>query len=82
MRKIIFTLLGAFISLISFTQTTSEHLTFKGIPIDGTLNEYIAKMKQAKFTLIETTDGVALLSGEFAGYQDCIIGVKTLKNII
>lgn len=80
MKKTILTLLGIFISLLSFTQAISEHLTFKGVPIDGTLNEYIAKMKQAKFTLIETKDGVALLSGEFAGYQDCIIGVKTLKK--
>lgn len=80
MRKIIFTLLGVFISMISFTQITSEHLTFKGVPIDGTLNEYIAKMKQAKFTHIETKDGIALLSGEFAGYKDCIIGVKTLNK--
>ena len=26
-----------------FAQNNSEHLTFKGVPIDGTLNEYVCK---------------------------------------
>ena len=64
--------------LSSFAQTT-EHLKFKGVPIDGTLSEYVLKMKQAGFQLIETDDGVAVLEGEFAGYRDCMIGVKTFK---
>ena len=63
----------------SFAQS-SEHLKFKGVPIDGTLNEYISKMKQAGFQLVGTDDGVALLEGEFAGYSDCIVGVKTLQK--
>ena len=65
--------------LSSFSQTT-EHLKFKGVPIDGTLNEYVAKMKQVGFQLVETDDGVALMSGEFAGYRDCLVGVKTLQK--
>ncbi len=59
---------------MSFTLTfaqSSEHLKFKGVPIDGTLSEYVSKMKQAGFQLIETDDGVAVLEGEFAGYKDC-----------
>ena len=64
--------------LSSFAQTT-EHLKFKGVPIDGTLSEYVLKMKQAGFHLIETDDGVAVLEGEFAGYRGCLIGVKTFK---
>lgn len=66
--------------LSSFAQN-SEHLKFKGVPIDGTLNEYVSKMKQAGFVLEGTEDGVALLSGEFAGYSDCIVGVKTLQKL-
>lgn len=71
----------ALTTIISFAQTQpSDHLIFKGVPIDGTLNEYVSKMKQNGFTLIETKDGVAILKGDFAAYKDCIVGVATLKQ--
>ncbi len=80
MKKIVVTLF----LLMSFTLTfaqSSEHLKFKGVPIDGTLNEYVSKMKQAGFQLVGTDDGVALLEGEFAGYRGCLIAVSTLKSV-
>lgn len=81
MKKIIITLIAALTTIISFAQTQSSyHLIFKGVPIDGTLNEYVSKMKLNGFTLIEIKDGVALLKGDFAGYKDCIVGVATLKQ--
>ena len=80
MKKIILTLSFLVILISSFAQS-SEHLKFKGVPIDGTLNEYVAKMKQAGFYHEGTEDGVALLSGEFAGYSDCVVGVKTLQKL-
>lgn len=64
---------------ITYSQS-SEHLVFKGVPIDGTLNEYVTKMKQEGFTHLVTEEGVALLSGDFAGYKDCTIGVSILKQ--
>ena len=80
MKKIVVTLF----LLMSFTLTfaqSSEHLKFKGVPIDGTLSEYVLKMKQAGFQLVGTDDGVALLEGEFAGYRGCLIAVSTLKSV-
>jgi hypothetical protein len=58
----------------------SDHLVFKGVPIDGTLNEYVSKMKQEGFTNLGTENGTALLNGDFAGYKDCIVGVSILKQ--
>ena len=58
----------------------SPHLAFKGVPIDGTLSEYVSKMKQNGFTQVDTKDGVAMLKGDFAAYKDCIVGVATLKE--
>lgn len=81
MKKIIATLSFLMILMSSSFAQSSEHLKFKGVPIDGTLNEYVNKMEQAGFVLEETEDGVALLSGEFAGYSDCIVGVKTLQKL-
>lgn len=79
MKKIVVTLFLLMSFTLIFAQT-SEHLKFKGVPIDGTLSEYVSKMKQAGFQLIETDDGEAVLEGEFAGYSDCMIGVKTLQK--
>lgn len=69
------------LSIVSFAQSqTSDHLIFKGVPIDGTLNEYVSKMKQNGFLLLSMEDGVAILTGDFAGYKDCKVGVITLKQ--
>lgn len=51
------------------------HLTFKGVPIDGTLNEFVGKLKQKGFSLKGTEDGVAVLTGEFAAYKGCTVAV-------
>ena len=61
--------------------TTSKHLAFKGVPIDGTLNEYVTKMKAAGFKLEGVEDGLALFTGDFAAYKDCMIGVRTLDGM-
>ena len=69
------------ISVISFAQNqTSEHLTFKNIPIDGTLTDYVSKMKLNGFTQIGTESEKASLKGDFAGYKDCRVIVSTLKQ--
>ncbi|SEJ56366.1 hypothetical protein SAMN05192553_105108 [Cyclobacterium xiamenense] len=83
MRSILTELLCFVLTMTSIAQNNNEkteHMTFKGVPIDGTLNEYVSKMKQSGFILIETEDGVAILQGDFAAYKDCIIGVATLKG--
>ena len=79
MRTFFLTLIFAFTTILTFAQT-SEHLSFKGVPIDGTLSVYISKMKQSGFTYIKTEDGVAMLKGDFASYKGCIVGVATVKG--
>ncbi len=69
---------SAFVNLI-YAQS-SEHLIFKGVPIDGTLKEYLSKMVQDGFTNLGVENGTAILNGELAGYKDCNIGVATLKQ--
>lgn len=48
MKNLLLSLAFVFAALTSFAQT-SDHLTFKGVPIDGTLEEYIAQMKKMVF---------------------------------
>jgi len=67
----------------SFSQDnsdTKQHMTFKGVPIDGTIKEFVLKMKKSGSTHIFTEDGLAMLKGDFAAYKDCILGVATLKQ--
>ena len=80
MKKIILSLTVMLMSLTTLAQTESPHLSFKGVPIDGTLNEYVQKMKQKGFTYLGTEDGIALLKGDFAAYKGCTVGVATLKQ--
>ena len=78
MKTIFFTL---FFGLTTLTiAQPSQHLSFKGVPIDGTLTEFVSKMKQSDFTHLGTEEGVAILKGDFAGYKNCQVGVSTLKQ--
>ena len=82
--KTIFTTLFLVINVLTtygqVNSDTSEHMTFKGVPIDGTLDEYILKMKKNGFIHIGTENKTAIFKGDFAAYKDCIIGVSTLKQ--
>lgn len=60
--------------------TNSKHLAFKGVPIEGTLKQYVAGMKKAGFKYVGAQDGVAILQGDFAGYKGCEVYVSTLDG--
>lgn len=77
MKKILMTLACLIITGTMFAQ---EHLTFKGVPIDGTLREFTNAMVDAGFTYFEGKDGTPFLFGKFAGYEECLIYATTSKN--
>lgn len=81
MKKFLFLVASIVFATTIYAQSESEHLTFKGVPIDGTLSQYVNKMKAAGFSYLGEEDGTALLSGDFAGFKGCTIGVSTLKNV-
>jgi hypothetical protein len=73
--------LATYLTICNFTYSqSSEHLVFKGVPLDGTLNEYVSKMEQEGFANLGTENETAILNGDFAGYKDCMISVSTLKQ--
>lgn len=68
--------------VVSMTTFAQGHISFKGVPLDGTLKEYTKKMQEKGFEYLGTSpDGIALLSGDFAGYKGCIVGVSTLDKV-
>ena len=58
----------------------SNHLKFKGVPIDGTLDEFVSRMKRKGFRSIGSEDGMEILTGDFAAHKECTIYVSTLEN--
>lgn len=81
MKKVIISLVFLCFSLVSFSQSSFQHLKFKGVEIDGTLEGYVDKMKGEGFEFFGIKNGVGVLKGEFAGYRDCNIIASTLKSI-
>lgn len=83
MKKIFFSLIFVATVMTCFAQIksdSSKHLSFKGVPINGTLDEFVIKMKSSGFTHTGTKDGIAILEGDFASYKSCTVAVATLKT--
>lgn len=78
MKKALATLIC--LIMIGGIMAQEKHLSFKGVPIDGTLKQYTAAMVKAGFKSEGTQDGLSLLSGDFAGFKGCIVGVSTISN--
>lgn len=73
MKRIITLGLAIMIAFAATAQT--GHLTFKGVPIDGTLNEFVGKLQQKGFTQMGKDKGIAILEGEFAAFKGCTVAV-------
>ena len=59
MRKLIVSFAFALIALTSYAQSSSGHLTFKGIPIEGSMTEFCQKLKAKGFTSIGSENNLA-----------------------
>ena len=84
MKKIILLLLCALLSTAIYGQNKgTQHIKFKGIPIDGSCKEFAEKLGQEGFQL----DTIHLknkneyqLKGEFAGFKNCYIILKSAEG--
>lgn len=76
MRKI-------FVSLILFCAVINviaqEHLSFKGIPIEGSMTSFCQKLKAKGFTTIGSKSNITLFSGDFTG-RNASIGVTATDD--
>ena len=78
MKHLFLTVLLSFVVSFSFSQT--NHMKFKGIPMEGTLNSFVQKLKEKGFTSIATQNRMAVLEGEFAATKGCTIGVVRFED--
>lgn len=58
----------------------SNHLKFKGVPIDGPLELFVERMERKGFLCNDMEDGRAVLNGDFAGSKNCRVFVETLDG--
>ena len=76
MRKLVitFTMLFAVISLMA-----QEHLSFKGIPIEGSMTAFCQKLKAKGFTTIGSENNLTLFTGDFTG-RNATVGVTATDD--
>ena len=79
MKRVLTTIISLVFATALFAQ--EAHLKFKGVPIDGSLTEFVNKMKTAGFIHTGTDHGIASLKGDFAGYKNCTVLVCTVKPL-
>ncbi len=58
-----------------------EHLTFKGVPIDGTVAQFTARLEQTGLTLVGAGAYSATMKGDFAGTPGCRIIVAASDTL-
>ena len=78
MKQILLILLLTFAAGICRAQT--EHMKFKGVPMEGTLQVFTNNLKAKGFIPKGIQDGISMLKGEFAGYKDCTIAAIADKS--
>ena len=62
---------------------TRQHLTFKGIPIDGTPEKFGEKLTELGFVYSHKSQGSYWYEGgSFAGFHDCEVIVKAYDNLV
>ncbi|MDE6569670.1 MAG: hypothetical protein K2K43_03495 [Alistipes sp.] len=76
MKKLFVTLTLLFAAINVMAQ---EHLSFKGIPIEGSMTAFCQKLKAKGFTFIGQENNTSLFSGDFTG-RKATVGVAATDD--
>lgn len=76
MRRIILILT---LSLIMIGANAQEHLSFKGIPIEGSMSSFCQKLKSKGFIAIGSQNNIRVFTGDFTG-REATVGVISTDN--
>ena len=76
MKRIVIVLTALFATISMMAQ---EHLSFKGIPIEGSMTEFCQKLKAKGFTSIGQENNVTLFTGDFTG-REATVGVTATDD--
>lgn len=76
MKNFILSIIFVGISIVGLAQ---EHLSFKGIPIEGSMSEFCQKLRAKGFTHMNTDNNLTLFNGDFTG-RKAVVGVKATDD--
>ncbi len=76
MKHLLISLILSCFAICGFAQ---EHLSFKGIPITGSMTSFCQKLKAKGFTQIGSESNIRLFKGDFTGRQ-ATVGVGAADN--
>lgn len=76
MKKILATFTLLFASIYVMAQ---EHLSFKGIPIEGSMTTFCQKLKAKGFTSVGHDNNIAMFTGDFTG-RKATVGVTSTDD--
>ncbi len=80
MKRILTIAVFIFSFMFVMAQTPNNHLTFKGIPITGTVESFVEKLVAKGLKKRDSYQTYVELEGEFAGYSECRIRVYRNPN--
>ncbi len=84
MKKILLLLIavtaGCFSVIAQESQEFQQHASFKGVPIDGSLDAFVENMKLEGFTFDRMLEDAAIMNGQFVGKQCEIYILATPKT--
>ena len=80
MKRLLTIVAFIFSFMFVMAQTPNNHLTFKGIPITGTLENFAQELEEKGFKKISSDKKGVGFEGEFAGYSGCNIYVNKVPN--
>ncbi len=78
MKNLLITIVCVMLGAAAVAQT--EHLKFKGIPMDCSVDEMARKLQAKGLKYEAKKDGTIFMSGTFAGTPDCLIGLISIDG--
>ena len=77
MKKLLLTLCAILFAMSAYAQ---EHMTFKGVSMGCNITTFVSQLESKGYTKKLLQDNGAVLSGSFAGKDDCIIFVLCTES--
>lgn len=72
--------LSLLISVCTLCMAQTNHMKFKGIPMEGTVESFVKKLEAKGCKYIDLTNGEAVLKGDFSAFRDCYIFVMSAPH--
>ena len=81
MKKVLFILMMLVTLPLTTQAQKAEHLSFLGIPINGTLKGFITQLERKGFKQTIANDGTLFHEGKYLG-ENVLVQVVTKKNVV